>query len=368
MIKTLKLFILLSFFLQSLAVSAGKITLKNGDIIHGELQAIQKDNIVWASDIFGDITLPKDQVTQFSSSTVLPLSIESYQQGSAIAKGTGTSNCSFELKNELKEQLSAHCDTGEKNSLAMGNNPSLDKMSLDDLSLNEIVTIKVRPAPPPFKGDVKFGYNQKSGNTDSEELDIAISAQWIQQQFRHELGLAAESDSAEGDMTDEKYTADYQLNYDFNDHWFTYGQVKYEKNRFSAIEEQYQIGAGVGHKLILNNELHINAQLGATYLSTKRPSSDSENGSNDKDIAGRWALKLDWPIPNSNITAFHHHELLWIADAIDDNQLESSTGIKIPLFGGIFSEIRYDFDHVSEPASEQQHADHEWVISVGYKW
>ena len=341
-----KLFIFFFSVTSSLALSAGEITLKNGDVIHGELQAIEQDSIVWSSAIFGEITLPKNQITHLTSSKVLPLSQTEGHSERAIT------NCSFEIKSELDEQVSALCDTGEKKTL----------------SLDNIVTIKARPAPPPFKGDVKFGYNQKSGNTDSEELDVAISAQWIQQKFRHELGLIAESDSSEGDVTDEKYTTDYQLNYDFDDHWFTYGQVKYEKNRFSAIEEQYQVGAGLGHKLILDNELHINAQLGATYLSTKRPSSDSDNGSNDKDIAGRWALKLDWPIPGSNITAFHHYELLWVADAVDDNQLESSTGIKIPLFSGIFSEIRYDFDHVSEPASEQKHADHEWVISVGYNW
>ena len=53
---------------------------------------------------------------------------------------------------------------------------------------------------------------------------------------------------------------------------------------------------------------------------------------------------------------------------MDNTQLETSTGIKIPLLGGIFSEVRYDMDYVSEPASEQKHADHEWVISVGYNW
>jgi len=343
-------------------LSAGEITLKNGDVIHGELQAIEKDSIIWSSNIFGEIKLPKDQIAQLTSNSVLPLkalspktlaveSIADANQSISNAQGydeDAISNCSF----RLKEHVSALCDTGEK----------------EGLSLDNIVTIKAKPAPPPFKGDVKFGYNQKSGNTDSEELDVEISAQWIQQLFRHELALIAESDSAEGDVTEEKYTADYQLNYDFDEHWFSYGQAKYEKNRFSAIEEQYQIGAGLGHRLTLENDLQVNAQLGATYLTTKRPSSDSEKGSTDKDIAGRWALKLDWPLPNSKITAFHHHELLWVADAVDDNQLESSTGIKIPLFSGIFSEIRYDFDHVSEPASGQQHADHEWVISVGYNW
>ena len=333
----------------SLTLSAGEITLKNGDVIHGELKAIEKENVIWSSNTFGEIKLPKDKVVQLTSTSVLPLKALPLITTENIADANqGISNCSF----RLKEQFSALCDTGEKKGL----------------SLDNIVTIKAKPIPPPFKGDVKFGYNQKSGNTDSEELDVAISAQWIQQLFRHELELIAESDSAEGDVTEEKYTADYQLNYDFDEHWFSYGQVKYEKNRFSAIEEQHQIGSGLGHRLTLDNALQVNAQLGATYLTTKRPSSDSEKGSTDKDIAGRWALKLDWPLPNSKITAFHHHELLWVADAVDDNQLESSTGIKIPLFSGIFSEIRYDFDHVSEPASEQKHADHEWVISVGYNW
>ena len=63
----------------------------------------------------------------------------------------------------------------------------------------------------------------------------------------------AESDSAEGDVVDEQYDARYQLNYDFDKHWFSYGRVKYEKNRFSAIDEQFQAGGGLGHKLTLNN-------------------------------------------------------------------------------------------------------------------
>lgn len=356
--KLLKLPTFLSILLSSHILYAGEITLKNGDVIHGELQSIQEDSITWSSDILGELKLPKDQISQLTSSSVLPFNalpaeiIPTTETVGAIANNHQNddriTNCYF----EIKEGVSAFCDSGKKTGL----------------SLDNIVTIKAIPEPPPFKGDVKFGYNQKSGNTDSEELDVEISAQWIQQLFRHELALIAESDSAEGDMTEEKYTADYQLNYDFDEHWFSYGQAKYEKNRFSAIEEQYQIGAGLGHRLTLDNGLQVNAQLGATFLTTKRPSSDSEKGSNDKDIAGRWALKLDWPIPNSKITAFHHHELLWVADAVDDNQLESSTGIKIPLFSGIFSEIRYDFDHVSEPASEQKHADHEWVIFVGYNW
>ncbi|PCJ92127.1 MAG: hypothetical protein COA46_06205 [Porticoccaceae bacterium] len=351
---TLFSIVLLPLALSSLAVSAGQITLSNGDVIHGELQTIHKDSLTWSSDIFGEITLPKEKITQFSSSTVLSFKALDAAKITETSNGQNNhpleaiKNCSIRMENDI----SALCDSGK----------------LKGLSLNNIVTIKAIPAPPPFKGEVKFGYNQKSGNTDSEELDVAVSAQWRQQQFRHEVDLIVESDTADGDVVDEQYKINYQLNYDFDDHWFSYGQVKYEKNRFSAIDEQYQVGAGLGHKLSLENQLKINAQLGAAYLSTRRPSTDSENGSNNKDIAGRWALRLDWPIPGSELTVFHRHELLSLIDEVDNTQLETSSGIKIPLLGGIFSEIRYDVDYVSEPASEQKHADHEWVISVGYNW
>ncbi|MDX2465570.1 MAG: DUF481 domain-containing protein [Porticoccus sp.] len=352
----LKLFIVLITALNSLAISAGQVTLKNGDMIHGELQAMHKNSITWLSDVFGVITIPKEKITQLNSSTLLPFSSDTLPH---TAFNTTTAN-----GGQHNQEAINHCSLNVEDSVSA----LCDSGKLNHLSLDKMVTIKLAPEPPPFKGEIKFGFNQKSGNTDSEELDVAVSAQWHQQAFRHEVDFIAESDSAEGDTVDEQYDARYQLNYDFDKHWFSYGRVKYEKNRFSAIEEQLQAGMGLGHKLTLNNQLLINAQLGATFLSTQRPGNDSSSGSNNKDVAGRWALKLDWPLPSSELTLFHRHELLWLIDEMDNTQLETSTGIKIPLLGGIFSEVRYDMDYVSEPASEQKHADHEWVISVGYNW
>ena len=46
---------------------AGEITLKNGDIIHGELDSLNKNQVIWKSDIFGLIKIPKNQVADFNS-------------------------------------------------------------------------------------------------------------------------------------------------------------------------------------------------------------------------------------------------------------------------------------------------------------
>jgi putative salt-induced outer membrane protein YdiY len=334
----------------SLNLVAGELTLDNGDVIHGELVALHENHIVWSSNVFGEIEIPKENIKEVNSSSVLPVvkTITTTASDGDIQLEERT-NCSF----QLDKKTSVVCDTGE----------------WQGLTLNDVISVPLAPKPDPFVGDIKFGINKKSGNTNSEEVDIGLSTQYRQGKFLHEAGLVIESDSSEGEVTDEQYKGNYQINYDLNgdnpdDSWFSYGRIKYENTRFSAIEEQYQIGAGLGRRLHFPNQLKLNMQLGGTYLSTKR----AEDSSDDKNLAGRWALNLDWSIPGSELTLFHRQELLWVMDDINNNEVETSTGIKVPLLGGIFSEIRYDMDYVSEPTEDQSHADEEWVISLGYQW
>lgn len=77
---------------------------------------------------------------------------------------------------------------------------------------------------------------------------------------------------------------------------------------------------------------------------------------------------MDWPIPGTDMMLFHENEFFWTVDDFNNNQTESSTGIKIPLLGNLFSELRYDFDYVNQPGDGQKRADEEWVISLGYQW
>ena len=249
-------------------------------------------------------------------------------------------NCSL----TMEETVTGHCDEGTK--------PSLPFMTL----------VAMEP-PKAFTGDVRFGFNRKDGNTNTENLDFIVRAQWLQEQFRHETELIAESEKTDGVVVDEHYETNYQLNYDFTERWFSYGRLGYTKNHFSAIDEQYQLGAGAGRRINLANQMKLNLQLGAAFLVSHYDGSDSE-----KDLAGRWRMRMDWPIPGTDMMFFHENEFFWAVDDFNNNQTESSTGIKIPLLGNLFSELRYDFDYVNQPGDGQERADEEWVISLGYQW
>jgi len=321
--------VFLSF--SSQAAMAGTITLNNGDVIHGELQAVDKKQVIWKSDNLGKLSIPKEKVAHFTSTSVIP----------EVRTPNGTAhNCSL----NLEEGVQASCTDGL-------------------VETQPLATLVAIEPPPAFSGDSRFSFNRKDGNTDSSDLDFIVNAQWLRDQFRHQVELLAESETSDGDVVDERYEGNYQLNYDFNQRWFSYTRLGYEKDRFNAIDEQYELGAGFGQRFNLDNQMNFDMQLGAAYLISHHP----EDGS-DNDLAGRWGFKMNWPVPGSKLTLFHHHELLWAMDDVNNNQTESSTGVKLPLMGNLFSELRYDYDYVSEPSDEQKHADEEWVIAIGYEW
>ena len=313
---------------------AGQILLSNGDILQGELKSLEAGSILWSSEILGDIRIPKASVKQLDSDTVLPVvkTDQGYAEGCVVV---------------IDDAVSTRCVEG----------------SLDAGSLAEISSSLEHSDAVDFAGNVKLAYDRQEGNSDTEDLDFATTANWQYHKFRHNVELAAESDKSDGVIQSEKYEADYQLDYDFREHWFSYGSVGYEKDKFSTYEQQYELGGGIGHRYLFANMLQTEAQIGLAYLQSELIDGDIE-----KDIAGKWAFKLEWPIPDTNLSVFHRHELIWPLDDINNNQVETSTGLKMPLIVGVFSEFRYDFDYTAEVTEDTEHADQEWVISLGYQW
>ncbi len=295
------------FFLTMSSASAvlgAELVLTNGDIIHGELEAESETTITWMSELFGVITVQRDNVQQI----VIDQVAEAAPQPAPEAEAAGLSE------------------------------------------------------PSSLSGSSQLSYNRKRGNTDSEEAYAEIDAQWQLGLYRHDLAIEAESEKTDGLTIEERYKADYQLNYMFDDRWFTYGKAGYEKDLFGANEEQQHVGLGIGYRKDFSNQLKIDAQTGISYLVVRK-----QDGKTEKGPAGRWALRLDWPF-GSGFSLFHDHEILWSLRDINDSLLDSSTGMKIPLLGGVYSELRYDYDFINRVEGGEKRADHEFRVLLGYDW
>lgn len=165
--KHSSLYKVIFLFLITTAVStpaiAGKITLYNGDVFHGELTTINKETIVWMSETLGELRLPKEKVEHFASSTVLH---------TVKSDANNAENCSL----NMSETIDGICEKGQ----------------LSGIQLKELVATSPPPPLAPFSGQVKLNANRKSGNSDSMNSNFEARLKWNQEEFRHEAKLKSE--------------------------------------------------------------------------------------------------------------------------------------------------------------------------------
>lgn len=69
----MKLWMLLAACAVSPVALAGKLALKNGDVLSGEIKGIDAENVVWVSDSLGEITVPKAQIDNLESSELVKI-------------------------------------------------------------------------------------------------------------------------------------------------------------------------------------------------------------------------------------------------------------------------------------------------------
>ena len=71
---------------------------------------------------------------------------------------------------------------------------------------------------------------------------------------------------------------------------------------------------------------------------------------------------------NFGVTLFHKGELSWLWLDRDLHNIETSSGIEVPLLYGLLAEIRLDYDRNGLNIPGTDNTDIEWVFALGYKW
>ena len=61
-------------------------------------------------------------------------------------------------------------------------------------------------------------------------------------------------------------------------------------------------------------------------------------------------------------------EFGWLFDDTDVNNLDTSTGVSIPLIERLVAEIRLDYDRTGLQLPGIDNTNEEWVFALGYAW
>lgn len=314
---------------------ADQVVLKNGDRLTGEVVRKTEGNLVFKTKYAGEVTIDWAEVLKLETDAAVRLELG--DGGQKVGK------LGFEGVETVVE----------------------DDGGMKKIALEQIAAINP-PEKPHLKisGQLNFGLTQDRGNTDEDVLHVdgETTFRWPDDRLR----FAFNGDFEKNDGERTKQEVDFLTLYDhfIDEKWFWANGLKLEHDDFADLNLRTTITSGVGYQFYETEQTELSVQGGPGYLW------EDFDEANDQDyIVGLWALRFSHLIwPEWKLRAFHNHNFTQSLEDTDDFIFESSTGVRVPLFGNFQTTFQFDYDHDNAPGEDADKDDYTYRLTAGYVW
>lgn len=212
-------------------------------------------------------------------------------------------------------------------------------------------------AQDPIEGKVSLGYISTSGNTDSSTLNAAFNLKWTQELWSHEFDLSAIKADNAGLTTAEAYTAGYVARRDIGDRSYLFGALSWERDEFSAYDNQLSETVGYGRHLVMSEAHVLDVEIGAGMRQAELRTGQKE----DEGIV-RGALDYKWML--SETTSFS--QSLVVESGSSNTRTESLSELRANIIGDIALVLSYRLRHNSDVLPGTENTDRFTAISLEY--
>ena len=155
------------------------------------------------------------------------------------------------------------------------------------LSANSVVIAADAAAAEksPWKSSAELGYVMTSGNSETSTINAKFDATHEKEKWRHNVHAEAFGASSTDQVTNvettsaERYQLSGKSDYKYSEFNYVFGLANYDKDRFSGYEYQSTIAAGYGRRLINDEDMTLDLEIGPGLRVVKldnAPDSDSE--------------------------------------------------------------------------------------------
>lgn len=333
----IRLIIVLFSYLLCLNSQAARLTLLNGDSLQGDLLGIEGATLRWQSSMLGELKIPLGKVESFSSDTLVKI------QGQKEA-------CS--ISNVQNGVMYYSCTGAQSN--------TVDLLAVDQVEPYEAFYVR----PLDISGNLAVAGVLSRGNKEEDDWDVAAKVGAEHGDYRHQADFKYDNTDklAQAEQT-EDYKLAYQLDWFFKEQWFLYSDVSTEMLESKNIDQRYGLGLGVGYQWFKRQDLSLALESGINLQNEEQAGAQTE----EERLNWQWALQLDYRLPFS-ATLFHKHQLSYSMQMAEDWELDTETGLKIPLGYGLSSDLKFKYDFDNLPAEGAKRKDTRLTVGVAYQW
>ena len=213
-----------------------------------------------------------------------------------------------------------------------------------------------------WSGDLEFGYVDTSGNTEETNVKGKADINREREEWRYKILFDAVNSESNGDRSAEKYVLSNRLAYQFNENDFAFGYAAYEEDKFSGFDHQATIAAGYGRRLLNEETMHWDVEIGPGYRFTKVD--DESTGEDSEELIVRLYTNYVWDF--SETATFS--QSVNVESGEDNTISKSITALKVKVAGDFSLKLSYTVKYTEEVPNENKHADTETAVTLNYSF
>jgi putative salt-induced outer membrane protein len=216
-----------------------------------------------------------------------------------------------------------------------------------------------KPESALWKLSAELGLVSTSGNTETETLNAKASAATDRAEWRHQVDLSILRASDSTSTTAKQFNLAGQSDYKLDNKGYLFVTLAYEDDKFSGYDYRVTESIGYGRRVIDDEGLTLNLEIGPGLRQSKLDNGDSENES-----MIRGAAKLDWAISKTS----HFAEVFTVEAGEDATVTKSVTSLSSQIEGNLSMKLTFTYKNTSDVPVNVDKTDTETSVTLVYSF
>ncbi len=225
----------------------------------------------------------------------------------------------------------------------------------------------------PFSGEGEIGLLLTNGNSDTESVNAKLGLKYETGKMLSEAKIAAlyssEETETDGEKEDkvsaEKYNYFAKVGYKFNEANYAFITGAYEDDRFSGYDYRTAFTVGYGRKVIQNDKVNLNIELGPGYRYDKQHR-HWVDGELVEDIENEAIFRGYGMFSYKFTDTASFQQDLTVETGSDNTVTESITAVKSQIIGAVSMKASFTLTHNSSPPEDTDKTDTETALTLVY--
>lgn len=216
-----------------------------------------------------------------------------------------------------------------------------------------------------FSGEGEIGLLMTSGNSETDSINAKAGLKYEKNHLLSEANAAAlyrsEKTEIDGEKKDkvsaEKYNYSAKIGYKFDEANYVFLNGAYEDDRFSGYDYKTTYSLGYGRKLITDDKVNLNIEMGPGYRYDKL-----EGGATEDEAIFRGYVMFNYKLTDS---ATFQQDITVVTGSNNTNT-KSVSALKAQIIGALSMKASYTVDNNSDVPDDKEKTDTETALTLVY--